>query len=147
MPIWLHSCCMKLNIFILFIYCIFRATPAACGVSQASGQIRTIAASLCHSHRDARSKLHLRPTPQLQQHRILNPLSEARDGTPIPMFARLVCYPWAMTGTRKLMSLDSPLILHFSWFYFFFCYFYWLWWWRWWRPLRFYRYSKALVAS
>ena len=48
--------------------------------SQARGQIGAVAADPCHSHSNARSKLHMWPTPQLM-HRILNPLSEARDWT------------------------------------------------------------------
>ena len=37
------------------------------------------ATSLHHSHSNTRSELHPRPTPQLWQRWILNPLSEARD--------------------------------------------------------------------
>ena len=48
----------------VFIYYLFRATATAYGSSQARGQI---GAAACQ------------PTPQ--QHRILNPLSEARDRT------------------------------------------------------------------
>ena len=36
--------------------CLFRVAPAACGGSQASGQIGAAAAGLCHSHSKARSK-------------------------------------------------------------------------------------------
>ena len=46
-------------------FCLFRATPAAYGGSQARGQIGGAAASLRPSHSKARSKPHLRPTPQL----------------------------------------------------------------------------------
>ena len=52
----------------------------AYGSSQARGQIGAAAASLCHSHSNAVSELRLRPLHySLLQHRILNPLSEARD--------------------------------------------------------------------
>ena len=71
----------------------FRAAPEAYGSSQAWGQIGAAVASLCHC---------LRPVPQpqqcqilslgvcnlhhrSQQHRILNPLSKARDQTYIFM--------------------------------------------------------------
>ena len=37
----------------------------AYGGSQAKGAIGTIAASLCYSHSNAGSELHLRPTPEL----------------------------------------------------------------------------------
>ena len=43
----------------------FMATTTAHGSSQARGQIRAVAAGLHHSHSNARSKPHLRPTPQL----------------------------------------------------------------------------------
>ena len=44
---------------------LFGAEPEAYGGSQARGQIGTTAASLCHSHSNAGSKLLLRPVPQL----------------------------------------------------------------------------------
>ena len=50
---------VSLQIFFL------RATPSAYGSSQARGSIRAAAANLHHSHSNARSKLHIRPTPQL----------------------------------------------------------------------------------
>ena len=50
--------------FILF-FCFFRAAPAAYGGSQARGPIGAVAASLCNSHSNVRSDLHLQPTPQL----------------------------------------------------------------------------------
>ena len=49
------------SINILFL---FMAVTAACGSSQARGQIGAVAASLHHSHSNARLKL-LRLTPQL----------------------------------------------------------------------------------
>ena len=52
--------------FVLFCFCLFRAAPVAYGSSQARGQIGAIAASLHHSHSNARSKPHLQPTPQLR---------------------------------------------------------------------------------
>ena len=52
------------NSFCLF-FGHFRATPMAYGSSQARGQTRAAAASLCHSHSTARSKAHLGTAPQL----------------------------------------------------------------------------------
>ena len=49
----------------LFIFLIFRATPAAYGGSQARDQIGAAAASLHHSHSHTISEPHLQPTPQL----------------------------------------------------------------------------------
>ena len=43
----------------------FRATPKAYGSSQARGRIGATEAELCHSHSNARTRLHLQPTPQL----------------------------------------------------------------------------------
>ena len=56
-----------INLWHLFIYLVslFRVEPTAYGSSQARGPIRAVAASLHHSHSNTRSKLHLRPTPQL----------------------------------------------------------------------------------
>ena len=48
-----------------FFFFLFRAAPTAYGGSQARGPIGAIAASLCHSHSNARSKPCLRPTPPL----------------------------------------------------------------------------------
>jgi len=42
-----------------FFFFLFRAAPAACGSSQARGQIGAAAAGLYHSHSNARSELHL----------------------------------------------------------------------------------------
>ena len=53
-------------VMIFFSFGLFRATPRAYGGSQARGRIEAIAANIHHSS---------------QQHQILNPLSEARDGT------------------------------------------------------------------
>ena len=71
-PRWFHFHCATMGtpnsvLFIyLFIYCLSRATPAAYGGSQATGPIRAIAASLHHSHNNARSGLLLEPNiPQL----------------------------------------------------------------------------------
>ena len=46
-------------------FCLFRAALAAYGGSQARGRITATAASLHHSHSNARSKPCLRPPPQL----------------------------------------------------------------------------------
>ena len=54
-------------VFVCFVgfFFLFRATPTACGGSQARGQIRATAAVHSHSHSNTRSKPHLRPIPQL----------------------------------------------------------------------------------
>ena len=57
--------------FFFFFFCLFSATPEAYGGSQARDQIGAVAAGLCHSHSNTRSKLCLQPTPQLMV--MLNP--------------------------------------------------------------------------
>ena len=49
----------------LFIYLLFKASYAAYGGSQGRGLTEATAASLCQSHSNVRSELHLQPTPQL----------------------------------------------------------------------------------
>ena len=54
-----------LVVFFFFFLVFFRAAPTAPGGSQARGPIGAVAAGLYQSHSNARSKLHLPPTPQL----------------------------------------------------------------------------------
>ena len=65
---WAHIYLFYLFIF-LFIFFVVVAiswgAPAAYGSSQARGQIRAAASGLHHSHSNARSEPHLKPTPQL----------------------------------------------------------------------------------
>ena len=49
----------------LFIYLLFRATPAAYGGSLARRPIGATTAGLNHSHSNTRSEPHLQPTPEL----------------------------------------------------------------------------------
>ena len=49
----------------MLLFFHFRTAPTGCGSSQASGRIEAASANLCHSHSNARSKLHLRPMLQL----------------------------------------------------------------------------------
>ena len=53
--------------FVLFFlgFPLFRAAPATYGGSQARDQIGAAATGLHHSHSNAESETHLRPTPQL----------------------------------------------------------------------------------
>ena len=48
-----------------FMVSLLRAAPEAYGRSQARGPIGAVAASLHHSHSNAKSEPHLQPTPQL----------------------------------------------------------------------------------
>ena len=71
--------------FYLFIYFLFRATPAACGCLEAGGPTGAAAAGLRHSHSNPRSELHLHLHRILWPCWTLNPLSETRDQTHILM--------------------------------------------------------------
>ena len=51
---------------LFFFFCFFQGCTAAYGGSQAGGPIGATAASLHHSHSDARFEPHLQPTPQLR---------------------------------------------------------------------------------
>ena len=53
----------------------------AYGGSQARGRIGAVSAALYHSYSNEGSELFLQPTPQFTAHWVLNPQSEARDGT------------------------------------------------------------------
>ena len=48
-----------------FFFCLFRATSVAYVDSQVRGQIRSVAAGLCHSPSNTGSELHLQTIPQL----------------------------------------------------------------------------------
>ena len=50
----------------IFYFLLYRAASTAYGGSQARGLIGAIAASLRHSHSNARSQPRLQPTPQLK---------------------------------------------------------------------------------
>ena len=51
--------------FVRFCFLLLRTTPTAYGSSQARDGIGATAAGLHHSHGNAGSEPHLRPTPQL----------------------------------------------------------------------------------
>ena len=56
---------LSFKIFFFCLFVFFRAASAAYGSSQARRRIQAVAASLHHSHSNARSKPYLQPTPQL----------------------------------------------------------------------------------
>ena len=66
--------------------CVFMAAPAAYRSSQARDPIGVATAGLRHSHGNTGSEPHSQPTPHAyssRQHQILDPLSQAKDRTPI----------------------------------------------------------------
>ena len=56
---------MKEIFFFFFFPFLGPLSRAAYGGSQVRGRIGAVAAGLCQSHSNTRSKLHLQPTPQL----------------------------------------------------------------------------------
>ena len=59
-----YICSLSPHFIYLFV-CLFRATPAAHGGSQAKGWIRATVAGLHHSHSNVGLEPFMRPTPQL----------------------------------------------------------------------------------
>ena len=98
----------------IFFFWLFRAALAAYGSSQARGRIRAVAAGLHHSHRkrkiQAVSATYAIATSQ--QHRILNPLSKARDRTCILMDTRSDSFPLSHYG-KSIASHDIVQLWHF----------------------------------
>ena len=56
---------LRFGLLFFGLFAFSRAAPAAHGGSQARGLIGAVAASLCQSHSNVGSEMHLRPTPQL----------------------------------------------------------------------------------
>ena len=50
---------LETDTFFFFVFCLFRAAPAAYAGSQARGPIGAVAAGLLHSHSNAESELQL----------------------------------------------------------------------------------------
>ena len=69
----------------LYIFIFFRASPVACGSSQARGQIGAAAAGLCHSHSSTTLSHICDLHCSSQQRWVLNPLTWVRDRTPVLM--------------------------------------------------------------
>ena len=86
--------------FFFFNFCLFRATPAAHGRSQARGQIGAAACATATATADLRCVCDLHHSSL--QHWILNPLSGARDQTYIFMDTSQVRYCWSTIGTSSL---------------------------------------------
>ena len=80
--------------------------------SQARGQIGAIAAGLCHSHSNVRSKPVCDLHHSSQQHWILNPLSEAQDGTrnlTVPSWIHFCCVTTGTPPQNILITIFKPL--------------------------------------
>ena len=95
--------------FFVCVFCLFRATPAADGGSQARGQIRATAANLHHSHSNLGSEPHLRLTPPLMATPDPEPTEKGQGSTPLPSWILVVVFinHWAMTGTPRMWFFFS----------------------------------------
>ena len=98
------------KIILFFFFCLFGAAPVAYGGSQARDLIRAIAAGLPHSHSHTRSE------PRLWHHSsgqcwILNPLSEARDGTGNLMVLKRIRIHCTTMGTPGFLLCLFPVWL------------------------------------
>ena len=62
---WVSCSSFVLQFYFFFLFVFSSPTPAAYEGSQARGLIGATAASLPHSHSNAKSKPHLQPTPHL----------------------------------------------------------------------------------
>ena len=65
LSILLHFTTEVATTSVFTLFCLLRVSPMVYGSSQARGQIRAMAAGLCHSRSNAGSELHRWPTPQL----------------------------------------------------------------------------------
>ena len=99
--------CLFLFLGFCFVLFVFRAALAACTSFQVRGWIRAVATSLHHSHMG--SELHLQLHHSSRQHRILHPLSKARDWTCVLMGTVVFFNHWTMTETP--VSLFDVLLL------------------------------------
>ena len=85
-----------------------RTTPVAYGNSWIRVWIGASVASLCHSHNNAKSELHLWPVLQLVAMPLLHPLSEVSNPHPNGHYIRFLTH-WTPTGTPYLFTWEfSP---------------------------------------
>ena len=98
-------------IYIYFVFCLFKAAPAAYGGSQARDLIRATAASLCQSHGRPDPSHICNPHHSSRQCQILNPLIEARDRTCNLMIPSRICFHCPTDRTPKIWKI---LMFHIS---------------------------------
>ena len=56
---------IKIILYCIVFFLLFRVAPVAYGGSQARGQIAAVATGLRHRHSNTRSEMHLQPMPWL----------------------------------------------------------------------------------
>ena len=103
----MHKYSLSLFFFFFFwSFSLFRATPAACGGSQARGLIRAVAIGHSHSHADPSPICNLHHSSQQRQ--ILDLLREARDQTHNLMVPSQIHFCCAMMGTLTTTLTKIP---------------------------------------
>ena len=80
--------CSTMGTFFFLVFCLFRAAPLAYGGSQVESELQPPAYTTAAATRDP--SLVCDPHHSSQQRRILNALSEARDGTRNLMVLRFI---------------------------------------------------------
>ena len=101
--------------FCNFFFFLFRAAPLTYGSSRARGQIGAAAAGLHHSHATLDLSHIFNLCHSLGQRQVLNPLSEARDGTRILMEtvsgSQLAEPQWELLACNFLVLLEPVLFV------------------------------------
>ena len=98
-------------VYLLFVYCLFRAAPVACGVSQVRSQIRAEAAGLHHSHSNLRAEPRLPRPPQLTTTPDPKPTEQGWGSNPHPQRYESDSFPLSHNGNSSLPFYDR-IILH-----------------------------------
>ena len=97
-----------LFIYLFFVFLLFLwAAPAAYGGSQARGLIRAVATGLRQSHSNAGSEPICNLHHSSRQHRILNPLSKARDWTLVLMDSLPLSHKWKSMAFLFFSGINS----------------------------------------
>ena len=104
-----HFCEHTLKKFKLytFFFLLSRAAPLAHGGSQARSRLGATAANLRHSHSNTDPSHICSLHHSSRQHQILNPPSEAKDGTQNLLVLSQIRFRCAKTGTPKLCTFEA----------------------------------------
>ena len=81
--------------------------------SLARGPVGAAAAGLHHSHSDARSEPHLRPTPQITAIPNPQPTELGQGSNPQPHGSQLDLLPLRHAGNYKISISDSSVLIYF----------------------------------
>ena len=95
-----------------FTYFLFRVTPVAHLTSVARGQIGAAAKAYATAMAPSDPNCICNLRCSLQQHQILNPLREVRDGTHLLMDISRVLNPVSHNGNSRVLVLDVGSLRH-----------------------------------